>query len=445
MGGSKIEAGAQVTPNVRLVRRLGEGGMGEVWAAEHLALGTEVAVKFLNGDYASDEAARARFSQEAAAASRVKSSHVVKVYDYGITEGDVPFIVMEMLEGTDLARRLETEKKIAPDELLRIVQQLCKALERAHEKGVIHRDIKPENVFLGAEGGETFVKLLDFGVAKTETVLRKTTGGRHSTLAGESLGTPYYMSPEQFRSAKLIDARSDLWAVGVLAYEALTGVLPFVAETVSALAIVVNECKPIAPTAVEPSLPAALDAWFAKACAREPAERFQSARELSDALAVALGAEPATTTSGAHRRVVISSAPANETEHIALRDTAFATAGGSAQKDARRLWPFALVGVAVIGLGVGVWMSRARGAPEPAHAATGTATPVLSAASAEPARESPEPTPSSEPVVATVAPSEPRPVLPAATHAHATAKASAAPARSTAPSAQPQENHHDIW
>jgi serine/threonine-protein kinase len=266
----KIEAGASVTPNVRLLRPRGEGGMGAVWVAEHLTLGTEVAVKFLHGEYAEDSNARARFSQEAAASSRVKSAHVVKVHDHGITDTNVPFIVMELLEGTDLSKRIRAEKTIPCGELLAIVSQLCKALARAHESGVIHRDIKPENVFLSSEGGEVFVKLLDFGIAKTEVTMLRTADTRRSTLAGQSLGTPYYMSPEQFRSAKQIDLRSDLWSVGVLVYEALTGVLPFVADTVSALAIVVNEGAAVPPSKINPALPAAIDAWFAKACAPWP-------------------------------------------------------------------------------------------------------------------------------------------------------------------------------
>ena len=356
----KIEAGASVTPNVRLLRPLAEGGMGAVWVAEHLTLGTEVAVKFLLGDYAQDPNARARFSQEAAASSRVKSAHVVKVHDYGITDTEVPFIVMELLEGTDLAKRLVAEKRIPQAEVLAIVGQLCKALARAHESGVIHRDIKPENVFLASEGGEIFVKLLDFGIAKTETVLRKTTGDRRSTLAGQSLGTPYYMSPEQFRSAKQIDHRSDLWGVGVLVYEALTGELPFKGETVGALAIVVNEAVAAPPSKLAPNLPAALDAWFAKACARDPKDRFESAGALATGLRAAFGAITISPEAGlgvSGPRMVISHPDIVTDDLAAMRATAFATAGGTTIDIPRRKLP-----VAAIVIGTAVLVAGAVGA-----------------------------------------------------------------------------------
>ena len=348
----KLEAGAHVTPNVKLLRELGEGGMGAVWVAEHLALGTEVAVKFLQGDYAKDPAARSRFSQEASAASQVKSSHVVKIYDYGITDTNVPFIVMELLEGTDLAKRIEREGALPPAQVVPIIAQLCKALQAAHERNVVHRDVKPENVFLSQEGGETFVKLLDFGVAKTNAFRALSTSGRRSTLAGESLGTPYYMSPEQFKSSKSIDHRSDLWSVGVLAYEALTGKLPFEAETVSALAIVVNEAKATPPSRVNPSLPGAFDTWFAKACAREPADRFDSARGLADSLTLAFGTMatvPKPIDSGVYRQVVISHLPPEEIAgEVSLRDTSFASTGGASGAAKTRGRVYAVAGIAAV-------------------------------------------------------------------------------------------------
>jgi serine/threonine-protein kinase len=404
----KIEAGAYVTPNVRLLRLLGEGGMGAVWVAEHLSLGTEVAVKFLSGDYAEDKTARARFTREAGAASRVKSSHVVKIYDHGITDTQVPFIVMELLDGTDLAHRIQQEQKLNPTFVIAIVSQLCKALERAHEVGVVHRDIKPENIFLGSEGGDVFVKLLDFGVAKTERIVtQKTTGGRHSTMAGEALGTPFYMSPEQFKSSKDIDFRSDLWSVGIVVYEALTGKLPFEGETVSAVAIAVNDGVTTPPSELEPSLPKALDAWFAKACARKPDDRFASARELSDGLRAAFSMPvdsrasiPDVSSSG---RVIIRSPNAtastwNDTtaqadQPAALRDTSFATSGGrtTGGQRTRRVGTWIGAGVVLIGLlGIGVWFSiHAPAAPEPrvqsqppVSVAPPSSTPAAAASSA---------------------------------------------------------------
>jgi serine/threonine-protein kinase len=285
----KLESGAHVTENVRLVRPLGEGGMGVVWVADHLTIGREVAVKFLTGHYAEDANTRARFAQEAAATSQVKSAHVVQIFDYGVTDTGTPFIVMELLEGVVLADRLEAFGSLSVAEVVPVVTQLCKALARAHDKGIIHRDIKPENVFLCREGdGEVFVKLLDFGVAKSER-LSPSSAARKSTQAGAMIGTPFYMSPEQIIGSKQIDSQSDLWSVGVLVYQVLTGALPFVADTVGGLAIKINEAAPPPPSRVNPRLPVAIDAWFAKACARAPGDRFASASQLAEALRTAVG------------------------------------------------------------------------------------------------------------------------------------------------------------
>ncbi len=439
----KIEAGARVTPNVRLLRPLAEGGMGAVWVAEHLTLGTEVAVKFLLGDYAQDPNARARFSQEAAASSRVKSAHVVKVHDYGITDTEVPFIVMELLEGTDLAKRLVAEKTIPQAEVLAIVGQLCKALARAHESGVIHRDIKPENVFLASEGGEIFVKLLDFGIAKTETVLRKTTD-RRSTLAGQSLGTPYYMSPEQFRSAKQIDHRSDLWGVGVLVYEALTGELPFKGETVGALAIVVHEAVAVPPSKLAPNLPAALDAWFAKACAHDPGNRFESAGALATGLRAAFGAitsSPEAGSGASGPRMVISHPDIATDDLAAMRATAFATAAGTVDIPRRKL-PVAAIVIGTAALVAGAAGAMVLGSKPVSTVQQPTAATSIPAPSALPV---PSPPP---PVAETAAPS----ATAALDTTPAAITSTAAPRRGQPtprpmPSApgKPKGNSGDIW
>jgi serine/threonine-protein kinase len=279
-----------VTPSVRLVRPLGSGGMGAVWVAEHLALRTQVVVKFIASGLKSSREAQERFSREAAAASQVKSPHVVQTFDHGVTEGGVPYIVMELLEGRDLGEHLDLHGKPATEVVVEILSQLARALDRAHEKGIIHRDIKPANVFLteAGRGGEVFVKLLDFGVAKRVTLEAGIDSG---TKTGSMVGSPFYMSPEQILGSKSLDHRSDLWSLGVLSFEMLTGRKPFDAETMGGLAIRIHSEPLPVPSRVEASLPAEVDAWFERACARDVSARYATARELVEELARALGAQ----------------------------------------------------------------------------------------------------------------------------------------------------------
>jgi serine/threonine-protein kinase len=284
-----------VNSNVRLVRPLGEGGMGRVWVAEHLSLRTNVVVKFMSRDLADSPEAIARFSREAAAASQVKSPHVVQMLDHGVGETGAPYIVMELLEGKDLEQYLRVNGVLTPREVVGIVAQLARALAKAHERGIVHRDIKPSNVFLlDAGGGETFVKLLDFGIAKGSEAGGAGPGpalAATTTRTGTFIGSPYYMSPEQVVGAKDIDFRADLWSLGVVVYEALTGTKPFYADNVGALALRIHRDPLPVPTKANPALPAAIDAWFARACAREPKARFGSAKEMAETLAVALTGE----------------------------------------------------------------------------------------------------------------------------------------------------------
>ena len=278
--------GLLVTPKLRLVKRLGAGGMGAVWLADHLSLKSQVVVKFVSEELAWSSEAADRFAREAAAASQVRSPHVVQILDYGVTEEGLAYIVMELLDGHDLANHL-TAGGLPPREVQEIVTQLCRALSLVHEAGFVHRDIKPGNVFLcHVGGGELFVKLLDFGVAKDVRALE--TGG-DQTRSGTLLGSPVYMSPEQLLGSKALDLRSDLWSVGVLTFEALTGGRPFRGDTVGALTMNVHTPSRPKLTHWNPMLPAAVDEWFARACAVEPAARFQSAKELADGLARVLG------------------------------------------------------------------------------------------------------------------------------------------------------------
>jgi eukaryotic-like serine/threonine-protein kinase len=280
-----MKAGDMVTANLRLERVLGEGGMGMVWLARNVALDADVAVKFITHDYAQNLEVRTRFRREAAMVARVKSPHIVQVFDHGEAADGSVYIVMDLLQGEELAQRLEREGALAPADVVVIVHQAAKGLARAHQAGIVHRDIKPANIFLVDNGdGEIFVKILDFGIAKLDTSEVPSS----MTATGASLGTPYYMSPEQVTSSKSADLRTDLWSLAVVAYECLTGVRPFAGETLGALWIGINNGAFAPASTLRPSLPRSLDAWFLRAFATAREERYQSAREFSDALRAAL-------------------------------------------------------------------------------------------------------------------------------------------------------------
>ncbi len=265
--------------------------MGKVWVAHHKGLETDVVVKFLAPtEAAGREEAESRFAREAAAAAAVKSPHVVQVFDHGTTDGGMRYIVMELLEGRDLAAHLAATGPMPVADVAALVAQVAKALSKAHQVGVIHRDIKPENVFLcdgdgdgDGDRGEMFVKVLDFGIAKRE---EQTTS---KTTTGQVVGTPFYMSPEQIFGERPIDARTDIWALGVVAFEALTGRRPYDGPTIGSLALAIDRSRP-RPSAIVPGVPPQIDEWFARACARAPDDRFPSAREAGQAILSAVGA-----------------------------------------------------------------------------------------------------------------------------------------------------------
>lgn len=256
-----------------------------MWVAEHLALGSQVAVKLIDPELAKQEDARQRFAREASAAAKLRSAHVVHIVDHGI-EGDQPFIVMELLEGEDLFDRLERRKRLTLVETSKILTQVARALMRAHAEGIIHRDLKPENVFLVRNEDDELAKVLDFGVAKITTPAKDT---MTRTGVGTLIGTPHYMSPEQVKGLTEIDHRSDLWSLGVIAYQCVTGQLPFDSEGVGDLLIRITMNEPPKPSSIVPDIATIFDEWFKKASAKEPDDRFQTAREMADALARAVG------------------------------------------------------------------------------------------------------------------------------------------------------------
>ncbi len=285
--------GTVLSGKYRLIRLLGKGGMGSVWLAEDEALRRPVAVKLISSELGALPKARARFVREAQLAARVKSPHVVQVYDHGLSDQGHPYMAMEYLTGESLGDRL-TRGPLALAEAARIVWQVARGLSSAHAAGLIHRDLKPDNVFLASEGDEQIAKVLDFGVAKAQDALGDS--DVDPTRTGALVGTPYYMSPEQAQGLKTIDHRTDLWSLGVLVYEALTLKRPFTAEALGPLIGKIFVARVVPPTVAAPAanLPPAVDAWMAKALAREPDGRFASARDLAEAFLVASGAAVST-------------------------------------------------------------------------------------------------------------------------------------------------------
>ena len=273
-----VAPGMMVTANVRLERPLGEGAMGAVWVADHLTLKTKVAVKFISAQVAADDPSiLARFTQEASVAAQIKSPHVVQTFDQGLMKDGTPYIVMELLDGESLQELLDRRGWLSLAEAGEMITQVARALNRAHEVGVVHRDIKPDNIFVTPNDDGFFCKILDFGIAK-QTALPQMGG---LTNPGVMVGTPEYMSPEQVLSAKDVDYRADLWGLAVTMYHALTGELPFTAEALGTLCVKLLDGKFTPATELRPELPTHLDEWFSKAMAQDPAERFDGAREMA--------------------------------------------------------------------------------------------------------------------------------------------------------------------
>jgi serine/threonine-protein kinase len=262
--------------------------MGAVWEGTHTTLGTRVAVKFIDAEYAESPEAVSRFENEARAAAKLRSKHVVEVYDHGVTEDRRPFIVMEFLSGEPLDKRLDRVGRIPPKETAHMMMQVCRALTKAHAAGIVHRDLKPENVFLvwDDEDGADIAKVVDFGIAKfTDASL----GSSNSTRTGSVLGTPYYMSPEQARGLRTVDYRSDLWSAAVIVYRCLVGTLPFEGEAVGDLLVKLCTSPIPVPSQIAPDVPPGFDAWLTRALNRDPQGRFNSAAELGESLAAVCG------------------------------------------------------------------------------------------------------------------------------------------------------------
>jgi serine/threonine-protein kinase len=276
-------AGVVVANRYRLVRQLGVGGMGTVWLAHDQLLDSRCALKLIDDDKAQSDEVRVRFAREAKVAAQLRGAHVVDVFEHGEWEG-TPFIAMEYLDGEDLGTRLERRGVLDAASTYRVVAHVARALARAHAFGIVHRDLKPENIFLVPGDDGEIAKVLDFGIAKHDAYSLRD----KATKTGSFLGTPYYVSPEQARG-KQTDHRSDLWSLGVIVFQCMTGRPPFESEALGELmGLILYEDLP-KPSAVRPDLSPAFDLWWEHAAKRDRDERFQSAKDLADTLAEALG------------------------------------------------------------------------------------------------------------------------------------------------------------
>src|SRR5688572_3236178 len=266
--------------------------MAAVYEAEQLSLGKKVAVKVLASELSASTIVIERFFREARAAASVKSPYIVDVYDSGRLDDGRPFIAMELLEGESLYDRMARVRIIDVDTTVRVIVHTAKGLIKAHQAGIVHRDLKPENIFLTkGEDGDDICKILDFGLAKFYAPVNpEEKAAKRLTREGAVFGTPAYMSPEQVKGQGNVDHRADLWALGCMAYECLIGRPVWNMDQGVAMTFAAIATGPIpVPSAARADLPPAFDAWFKKCLERDPAKRYQSAKELADAFIEAWG------------------------------------------------------------------------------------------------------------------------------------------------------------
>jgi serine/threonine-protein kinase len=278
--------GAVIDDRYRVVRRIGEGGMGIVYEVEHVVIEKRLALKVLRDDYSSRPEVVARFRQEAKSASRIGNEHIVDISDFGETPNGASYFVMELLDGEDLANVLAREGTLPLSRAADIVTQCARALAAAHAKGIVHRDMKPENVFLTRrENRPDFVKIVDFGIAKMSDIETAGQPGRKLTKTGMIFGTPEYMSPEQ-AAGKSLDHRVDVYALAVIFFELLTGRVPFSGDTF--MGVLTQHMFEVPPSLAQanPALqvPESIEAFVRKGLAKDPGERFQTCDELIAAL-----------------------------------------------------------------------------------------------------------------------------------------------------------------
>jgi serine/threonine protein kinase len=364
-----VREGDILADKYKVERILGSGGMGIVLAARHVHLDVLVALKLMTDEALEDPVLVARFLREARAAARLRGEHIARVTDVGTLESGAPFQVIEYLEGSDLAARLSNEGPLPISTAVEYVMQACEALDEAHRAGIVHRDIKPSNLFVtrGRNGGAC-IKVLDFGISKTARL-----GGPSRKLQGTHsrvlLGSPFYMAPEQLRSARDVDGRVDIWALGATLYELLTAQVPFEAESLLELALQVAQGDPRPLRPLRPDVPPELEGVVMRCLEKDRDKRYVSTQALASALApfgvrtngaslAPWNAEPTTDAVLAPLPLALqpSLPPVTQSTIPGARTSARVSWGSSLGATGRRsrlAWTLAVMGMMVIGF-VGV-------------------------------------------------------------------------------------------
>jgi serine/threonine protein kinase len=413
-----VREGTILAGKYRVDKVLGVGGMGAVVAARHLELDHKVAIKFLLPALLENHESVARFAREARAAVKITSEHVVRVLDVGSLENGAPYMVMEFLEGDDLSGWLRARGPLPIEQAVEFVLQACVALADAHSMGIVHRDLKPANLFcVRRNDGQLVIKVLDFGISKV-------TGGTHPSDSGMSvtrtsaiMGSPLYMSPEQVQSSKDVDTRTDLWALGIILFELLTGGVPFPGETFGEIAVKIAARAPLSLRAYRPDAPVALENAMLRCLEKERDRRYANVAELAWAL-LPFAPERARSYVERIHGVIGSSSPGVPATSMPRIDGTLAapgtmppvgrTTGGVAPRRNRpALIAGAIGAVVVVGVALGIARMVARPttgvAPQAAGATTGHVDPPSPVKTPEPP-VAPAPEPASSPAVAAVAP-----------------------------------------
>jgi serine/threonine-protein kinase len=423
----------------RIEGLVGEGGMGAVYEATHLRLGTRVAVKVMARELAANSEALARFHREAMVTSGLGHPHIVKVLDFSTTPTGEPFLAMEFLDGEDLEHRLRRVGHLPIAEVVHIIKQVASALATTHAKTIVHRDLKPGNIYLLEAAGETdFVKVLDFGISKVRSASTKLT--RTSSV----MGTPNYMSPEQARGhVEDIDERTDQWALAVIAWECLAGQGPFVGENVPSILFQIVHEPPSALVSKVAGLPSEVEDVLLRALAKNKSDRFASVSDF----ALALERASAGAISTAVGRPEILARPAHSPDAAPSRPTTFTQSTGELDSalDVPRTWPkwILATGAALVLLLAAFLLFRPGPAPKPVVASPAPVAP------APPVPVAPALPPQAEPPAA-VAPSVPETKLePPAAAPEPKAKTSHSPdgmrRKKQRPAEKPSEENQDIW